>query len=440
MLSTFPPSIFRPTAQASLRFLLAASLGVLSSGYAAQAFAQDSDAPDFSMGDVGLDTQGADAIQSPTRITFAQEASYKVKDPGTVVKNRSSLQVEYAKHVLDNFYVQFNGKATAFLGSDHRREAEETDTRVASAYIQGSFGQTSFRAGVQALPWGESIMAPITDEVSPRDNRELFNFNLEELRVGQGMFVVDHYSTAGRWSAFWNPKPSFNKYPERGTAYFFDPFTYRGAREGDNGTEYGVSWRKNFESSDITLMAASLIDNDYALRMNADGTVSRVKERFSMAGVVFTRAIKNFVIRGEAALKTPKAYNDASLQIVKKDAIDVYLGVDYRYSSSLTFSVEAVNQHISGWNDRIAGSPRDRQSVLLTMTKTLMNDDLTINLLNFYNRPYRSNLTILQTSLKWDDHLTFGLNAVYPHANDRRNGLWNVRDQKQISLKVQYSF
>lgn len=377
---------------------------------------------------------------APHRVTLTQELSYKLQDPDRIVKNRSSVQFEYSKYFGDNYFAQFNGKFTDFLPKDHRHGPEGTDLTVSRAYVQTSFGQTSLKAGIQVLPWGESLVSPITDEVSPRDNRELFNFNLEELRLGQPMVVAENYSEVGRWSAFWIPKPSFNKNPVKGTEYYFDPYNYAPGIEGRGGSEFGASWRKNFDNADITLMSASLLDNDYALRMNANDTVSRTRSRFTMAGAVFTYAFKDFVFRGEAALKAPKAYDNAAFQIVKRNAFDASVGFDYRWNSSLTLGVEAVNQHIAGWSSDIQTFPRDRQTILLSLTKLLMNDDLSINVLHFITTPYRSQLTMLVTSFKWDDHLTFGLNVVYPSTRDPRSDLWPVRDQKQIGLKVQYQF
>ncbi|KQV49732.1 hypothetical protein ASC93_12815 [Massilia sp. Root335] len=382
----------------------------------------------------------ADTSDSPLRVTLAQEAAYKAEQPDRLIKNRTSVRLEYSQYFLDHFVVQFSGKTTAFLKKDHRHDAERTDTTVSQAYVQTSAGQTSVRAGIQALAWGESLLAPITDVVSPRDNRELFNFNLEELRIGQPMLAVDQYSSFGRWSMFWIPKPAFNKNPKPGTAYSFDPFRYRARIEGDDGGEYGASWKKNSENADVTLMAASLVDNDYGLAMNADGTVTRVKERYALAGLSFTYALKSFVLRGEAALKSSKAFNDAALRIVKKRAFDSYLGLDYRYSATLTVGVELVDQHIAGWTDAIQGYARDNRSLLLNVSKTMMNDDLTVNLLHFQNRPYRASVTVLESTYKWNDHVTLGFNASVPDTNDRRSALWNVRDQKQVGFRIQYQF
>jgi hypothetical protein len=448
----FLKSKLEPAVRRRLRIGMAAAAACLCGAHAMPSLAQTLAGLDAtpSLAVAGLDVapgvetpvidMGVAKPDAPMRVTLTQELSAKVTSPERIVKNRSSAELEYSKYFNNDFFVQFDGKAIDFLPEDHRHDAEGTDVEVSRAYVQTSFGQTSLKAGIQVLPWGESLVAPITDEVSPRDNRELFNFNLEELRVGQPMVVAENYSNAGRWSVFWIPEPAFNKNPVKGTEYYFDPFTYAPGNQGPYGPEYGASWRKNFGGADVTLMGASLLDNDYALRMNANGTVSQVRDRFSMAGAVFTYAFKDFVLRGEAAYKSPKAYDDSALQIVKRNAFDVSAGFDYRWSSSLTLSAEAVDQHIVRWSGDIQTFPADRQTILLSLTKLLMNDDLSINVLDFYTAPYHSNLAMLVTSLKWDDHLTFGLNLVYPHTSDPRSGLWPVRDEKQIAFKVEYQF
>lgn len=444
-MSAFPTSSARPTAWLASRFVLAPLLGVLCAAPLQAARAQAAAEPASAQAPAPSDSPfgGPEAgigEASPLRLTLAHEATWKAGAPRQVLKNRSSLQVEYGEHLLENFFVQFKGKATAFFKKDHRRPVERTDAQVSQAYVQSSHGGTSVKAGIQTLPWGESMLSAVTDEVSPRDNRELFNFNLEELRLGQPMVVVDQYAQSGRWSAFWVPNPSFNKNPEPGSAYYFDPFPYRAEIEGDDGAEYGASWRRNFDSADITFMAASLLDNDYALRMGGDGAVTRSAQRFSMAGVALTYAFRNFVIRAEAAAKHGRAYNDAALQIVRRNAVDTYVGVDYRYSSSLTFGVEAMNQRIAHWNEVPGALPRSRQSVLFSLTKTFMHDDLSVNVLHFRNLPYRGNLTLVMNTLKWNDHLTLGLNLIYPDVGEPRSALWRVRDQKQIAFKAQYQF
>ncbi len=381
----------------------------------------------------------------PTRVTLAHELSYKTADPQRLLKDRASLRVEYAKPVLEHCFVQLDAKQTVFLGKDHRRDPEGSDGRVSQAYLQTSFDRTSVSVGIQTVAWGESILAPITDEVSPRDNRELFNFNLEELRVGQPMVGIDQYLDIGRISAFYTPRPAFNRNPEKGSAYHFEPLggsvpTVRSDDSRVADPEYGVNWRGSFGKADVSVMAARLTDNDFALHLDEAGRLVQEKQRFSLAGMTLSYTAGQFLVKTEVGWKSPKAFNDAQMQIVRKSELDAYLGVEYRHSSTLSVGLEGVNQHIVGWGDSIQGVPRNRQSLLFTATKLLMNDDLNIGLMVFLNRPYASSLTMLTTTFKWNDNLTFSLNAAYPSTSSPSSGLWNVRDQKQLAFKVQYQF
>jgi hypothetical protein len=378
--------------------------------------------------------------ESPLRVSAAYEFAYKTQGPKRTIKNRASLRLEYARTYNDHLSAQFDAKLNAFMGNDHRRLADDHDLMVTQAYLQSSFGQTSVRVGIQTLPWGESLLAPITDEISPRDNRELFNFNLEELRIGQPMATVDRYDGNTRWSAFVVPKAEFNKTPEDGTLYDFDPLTYRRGSVGDSGVEYGFSWKRNYERSDIMLMAASLVDNDYVRRRVDAVTTLRVRERFTLTGMSFTRALGNFVLRGEAAVKFDKPFNDQTLQIVRKRTIETYLGLDYRATPTLSLSAEALNQHISDWDETLLGFPRNRQTGMLSVQKNFMNDDVSITLQAFGFWPNASTLTMLLASWTVNDNITLSLNVAAPSTNSRQGSLWAVRDQKQTLFKVQWQF
>jgi len=383
----------------------------------------------------------ADEATSPMRLTLAHEASYKVEQPDSLVKNRSSARLEYSRYFLESFFLQLDAKGTVFWGADHRHDADGTDLVVSQAYVQTSFNQTSIKAGYQILPWGESLVAPITDVVSPRDNRELFNFNLDELRLGQPMVVVDQFSHFGQWSAFYIPRAEFSENPQPGTAYYFDPLRYRSEIGGkDDLSEFGASWRKTFEHGDVTLMAANLIANDYGVSMGDDGLVTREAERFSLAGAVFNYALKEIIFRGEVAWKSDQAFNDAALHIVKRDAVDAYLGAEYSPSSTLTVSLEGVNRHVSAFRREVVSATKDSQSLLLSVTKLLLHDDLTINFMNFYSMPNNGSLAMLLTTYDINDNMRLGFNVVYPYSQHADSALWSVRDQKQIVLKIQYQF
>lgn len=388
------------------------------------------------------------------RLTIGHEGSYKIAESRGVVNNRSSLRVELSKFFLDRFFLRLDTKLNAFIGSDHRAQAQ--DKRVAfealtpEAFVQYSPAgtDTSIKLGVQRLIWGESEGGAITDEVSPRNMSELFFIPLEGARIGQFMLNVDHFSALGQWTAFFVPDARFNKLPEWGSQYYVDPFNgtadYNYGPDRDQ-REYGMRWKKTFGKSDLSFMAASLVDNDYAYR--ADGItstgrlqVSRLEPRFEMAGVAFNYARGDFLMRGEVAYKTPKAFNDADLRIVAKDVVDSSFGFTYSLGASNTVGLELVNRRVLGWTDEIRGVRRNTNSVVLNTTVFFLNDQLSINSLTIYGEPFTSLQQSVRTSYDWSDSVTLGFDVHFIDVPDRSSGLWRFRNQDQVFLRIDYKF
>ncbi len=396
-------------------------------------------------------------IFEPMRFGLAYEAAYKITNPDGIKKNRFSLRLEYSKFLFNHFFLSLDTKGLVFLKNDHRTrestfwvndEVKVSDLafagRTRDAYIQASFYQTSIRAGIQTLAWGESDFAVVIDEISPMDYREPLNLNIDELRMGQLMLTVDQYSSIGDWSVFFVPFPKFNESPRKGTDYYYDPFDgnvrYQKKKQDDILFECGIRWKKTFGKSDVSIMGASLINNDYALQMDSLNIITQSKHRFQMAGATFNFAISDFLLKGEVAVKFPKTYNNQSFQIVKKNTLDASLGVDYSASSTFTISLEAINNHVMGWNDEIQGVPENDYMLLFVLSKLFMKDDLSINWAAMYNGPHTSFFNLLSTSYKWNDYLSLNLDILVPITNNVNSGYYLFRDQKQVAFKVLCQF
>lgn len=396
-----------------------------------------------------------DGSPKAMRISVAHEVSYRIGDARGMVNNRSSFRLEYSKFFLDSFFVEVDSKLNAFWSSDHRAEAEDEriafETITPEAYLQYSKAGSdiSVKVGVQKMIWGVSEGGAITDEVSPRNFSELFFIPLEESRLGQFMVNVDHFSSIGHWSFFFVPDPKFNKYPEQGTAYYFDPFA--GAAEvrddpaGGDDQEYGMRWKRTFGSTDVSVMAASLIDNDPVYRM--DGLtqagvplISRVEQRFTLTGMTLNHARGDFLFRGEVGFKSPKAFNDAAFRTIEKNVVDSSLGMTYSLGQSNSIGIEWVNRHVLDWSGRIAGVPRNTSSLVLNTNFFFLNDTLLVNWLTIYSRPFTSVQSSVRTSYEWDDNLTFSLDAHLIDVQDSSSALHRYRNQDQVVFKVRYQF
>lgn len=397
----------------------------------------------------------ANTAAKALRFTIGQEASVRTRGAHGVVNNRSSFRVEYSKFFLDSFFVQIDSKLNAFWYNDHRAVAQdkkllfETSTQEAFLQYSGADGHTSLKAGVQRLIWGESEGGAITDVVSPRNSSELFLIPLEESRIGQFMLNLDYFSPYGDWSGFFVPDPKMNKYPDTGTAYYLDPFNgladIRDASYDKKQYEYGMRWKKTFGKSDISFMAASLMDNDYVFRR--DGVTdagrqlfSRLKRRFTLAGVTGNYAVGKVLFKGEVALKGPKTFNDTSFQIVEKDVVDSSLGLTYSLGESNSVGLELVNGHVLNWNEQIVSAQRNTSSLVLNTNLFFLNDTLSVNWLMIYGQPFTSYLSSVRTSYKWKDDITFSVDAHFVAAPDKNSPLRPYRDQSQVVFRVQHQF
>lgn len=380
----------------------------------------------------------------PLRISLKHEVSYKFAAPERVVNNRSSVRLEYSKALTGNLYLRLDSKLNLHWGNDHRAKAKDEDpfrelvTR--EAYLQSSFGNTSFRLGYQILPWGVSEGGVITDEISPRNNAEFFFISLEESRVGQPMLAMDHFGDSGQWTAFFVPRPGYNKYPDSGSEYDIPGAFDRNAPDddwGDAGSyEFGARWKRTFGKSDISLMAARLIDNDYLVR----------QQRFRMFGLTANIAIDNLLLRAEVALKQPRAFfarsaDSSGLSVVESDQFDSSFGFDYSPGGrTLVYSAEVVWSRLLDWNGGIVGREQNEYSLVGAVTNRFFNDDLTLSWLTIYSRPYTSIRHRFLSSYLVDDNSTVYFEFFYPDERDERSGTWPYRDQKQFVLRYQYQF
>jgi hypothetical protein len=399
---------------------------------------------DNTLDDSRLDDSRLAAWLEPLRISLKHEVSYKFASPKRLVNNRSSVRLEYSKALTGNLYFRLDTKLNLHWSNDHRAKAKDEDpfrelvTR--EAYLQSSFGNTSFRLGYQILPWGVSEGGAITDEVSPRNSAEFFFISLEESRVGQPMLTADHFGDTGQWTAFFVPRPGYNKYPDRGSEYDIPGAFDRNAPDDDwdnAGTwEFGARWKRTFGKSDISLMAARLIDNDYLVR----------QQRFRMYGLTANVAIDNLLLRAEVALKQPRAFfarpvGGSELSIVESDQFDSSFGFDYSPGGrALTYSAEVVWSRLLDWRSDIVARERDEYSLVGSVSNRFFNDDLTLSWLTIYTRPYTSFQHRFLSSYLIDDNSTIYFELFFPDERDDRSGTWPYRDQKQFVIRYQYQF
>ena len=402
------------------------------------------------MDEILIDTSGGEVqegrfaeLMKSTRISLKHEMSYKFASPKRLVNNRSSVRLEYSELFAEKIFLRLDSMLNFYWGNDHRANArDETlyrDLVTREAYLQTSLGNSSVRLGYQILPWGVSEGGAITDEISPRNASEFFFVSLEESRIGQPMLTTDYFNDMGSWTGFFVPRPAYNKYPDIGSEYdipgAFDKPEPKGRWDDPDDFEYGLRWKRTFGKSDISLMAASLIDNDYLVR----------KQRFKMFGLTANIAQDNLLYRAEVALKQPKAYfastDDGGTTIVESDQLDASLGFDYSPGGrSLVYSAELVWSRLLDWKEALLGRERDEYGLVGSVSNRYFNDDLTLSWLTIYSRPFTSFQHKFLSSYLIDDNSTVYFELFYPDERDSRSANRAYRDQKQVVFRYQYQF
>ncbi|MCH2193524.1 DUF1302 family protein [Kordia sp.] len=397
-------------------------------------------------------------IFSPSRLGISYEFTYNFTDPTEVIKNRFAFRIEYSKFLFNNLFVQLDTKSFAFMDGDSRSRPltyfnndnfEETNLAFGSitrnAFLQYSYKQSSIKLGIQTLAWGESDFAAITDEINPFDFRDPLNLNIDELRLGQFMIGLDFYTSIGDFSSFFVPNARFNLFPKEGTRFFVDQFAgtdvvVQDVDDDKSAIEYGFRWKKAFEKSDVSVIVTSLIDNNLAQEQVNPNLVLLHEKRFTTVGISFNYAIGNLLIRGENAIKFPRLYNTAALELIERNAFDTSLGFEYGPNSTTTLTLELVNNHVIDWTEDIIGVPRNNFTAFFVIVKELMKNDLSLNYITMYNAPNTTFFNLLSAAYKLNDNITLSLDAIIPITDDRESAFYQFRDQQHLAFKLQFFF
>lgn len=398
-----------------------------------------------------------DVILDPTKISTQFEMAYAFWSPRGVRNDRASMRAEYSKYFLAHFYAHLDAKILAFGPGDHRTRGttlwlndEPSSAEISfaalvnEAYLQTTLGPWSLKAGIQAPAWGEFEFIAVTDVICPQDYREPLVVSLDELRMGQPMLILDQYSVLGNLSAFLIPYPLFNEHPMRGTEYDFDPFGGRfqvsGWKRDYQEMEFGLHWKRSFDKSDVSLVAARLLENEPYYRMLATGTLKKNVQPYFLAGASVNRAVSKVLLKAEVAAKLDRAFMRSDLEKAERRVIDGALGLTYNWDASTSLTVETSQSRILEWSSQLQGVPRASTTLAGMLRRQFLNDNLSLTWVSMATFPYTTYFHTFNASYLWSDQITVSGEVVWPAPDDERSPIWGLRTQKQFAFRVQHQF
>lgn len=393
-----------------------------------------------------------------SRLTLDYEHAYQFGEPKRTIMNRTSMRIEMERLFGDSSYVKIDGKITALLPEDHlaraRNEKFRIDSYLREAYLETSSDNITIKAGKQILIWGESDTAIVTDLVSPRDTSELNFKSIEDSRVSQNMLSVDLYSTLGSLGIFVNPDPETDEFPEKGSEYYAEPKILGVGEIKDDkprlgDTEYGGCWRKTFGQSDISVMAADLIENKPIITIqgsNDNVQKELVKEyrRFPMLGVTGNLSKRNFIWKSELAYSWDRPYQkdilNAGEEIAKKDTFDIAFGFEFSSTSRLwNVTMEMANKHIRQWENNLVNNRRNESAIIFIVSKKFLNETFNVEYTILSQFPSSDTFQKLKAEYELNDNLSWELEFGRFTSQKESGPYWEYRNKQRVfvSIKLQ---
>ncbi|MDG1025488.1 MAG: hypothetical protein P8N94_00895 [Gammaproteobacteria bacterium] len=393
------------------------------------------------------------SVEIPSLFSFPREAELET--------NRLGANIRYQNAFAPGWLLQASGQIRSYWQDDYQYEAEgdkiDIEYRVNEFFLQRSFDQHSVKFGRQTVVWGETTGNSVLDIINTTEFRDFNIIDIEEARLNQWLLVWDYFGEGSNFSSFLNIFPEFNPPAVRGSPFFFEPAFNLTDYDRDSGLQFeaGTKWRKSFEGSDISFMAAYLYENQMRFEDPISGigdAVAQVND-FFLLGFSANRAVGKLLLNFDLAyshgvqadsFSFPGTASLANPVNLKKDQIGTSFGFEYAISNEQSISLGIQAQKLldedegllSGQsliNDGVFGS------WLVRYSNTLMNSDLVISSTLQGDLNANSLLAMLGVDYTVNDNWAVGGQIISITSNDASPLIFFDEDVR-LAATLSYSF
>lgn len=375
--------------------------------------------------------------------------------------NRLGANIRYQNAFAPGWLLQASAQIRIYLNDDYQYRAEgdsiDIESRGNELFVQRSFDQHSIKLGRQTVVWGETSGNSVLDVINTTEFRDFNIIDIEDARLNQWMLVWDYFGEDSNFSSFVNLYPEFNPPAVRGSPFFFEPEFNLTDYDRDSSMlfEAGTQWRKSFEGSDISFMAAYLYENQLRFEdpITMVGDAVAETNDFLLLGFSANRAIGKLLLNFDLAyshdvladsFSFPGTASLANPVNLKKDQIGTSLGFEYAISNDQSVSLGIQAQKLldedegllpgqSLINDGVFGS------WLVRYSNTLMNSDLVISSTLQGDLAANSMLALLGADYTINDNWAIGSQIISITSNEESPLLFFAEDVR-LSATLTYSF
>ena len=325
-------------------------------------------------------------------------------------------------------------------------DAYEQEAELGELYLQGPLAEEAdLKLGRQIVIWGRSDHFRITDILNPLDNRLPGMTDIEDIRLPLAMARIDAYADPWTVSLLAIPERRFDKRPVPGSDFFTasaspPPRDFPASSFGS--PEFGIALTGVFSNWDLSLYAASVFDDRPHVALTGDGARLR-HNRISMLGAAGNFVAGSWLLKAEAAVRTGLRYSNVPDTSFTR--LSVLAGVEYSGLADTAIAVEATNNHIADFDDRLSALPDDRRrnepASAIRVSRSFQNDSVeaTFVALNFGLTGENGAIQRAQISYDWTDSvdLTAGIVLYRPGEQIPFRG---IGDNDRLFLKLDYHF
>ena len=374
----------------------------------------------------------------------------RLKNPYDFISSRTRFRGKlyiYGKNSL--LYASFNGFYNNVL-------PELTGIELREAYLEYTSDNWDFRLGRQIIIWGRADGIQITDIISPPDYTEFLTRDFDDIRMPVDALKFRILSSLLDLEFIWipifkhavlpledNPWAIPMEYPE-GMNITFEP-TILPEKEFKN-SEFAGKVSMYSSGIDISFCAAYTWDDLPTLHKTiitdttpANLIITSEHHRISFVGLDFSKPIKDFVVRGEAAFFDGKYFEPQNIsgELHEKNNINFLFGVDWYPGNDWMLTAQFVDNLILDY-DQVIRDDEHMMLATLHISKKLFRQTLGISTMGYFGINNKDGFvrTNMDYALTDELHVLLGIDSFF--GNEGMMGQYNNNDE--IWIKAKYSF
>jgi hypothetical protein len=398
-----------------------------------------------------------------------QETALRVTTPKNFSKIKQLARVDLKFNVTPRFKIRLGGRAfydaVYDLTDQYPEEVNDNMRKEAllrDAYLNLSLSQVNIRLGHQQIVWGEALGQFFADVVTPKDFREFFLPNFEDLRLQIWALDVQYnFLPNATLEAVLIPDQTVNKFAPQGADFAFSIPAPPGVDTillPDNKPETDFKhWNGGFKFSwlvrgwDLAGFYYTSPDHIPALfktlavnpqTRNQVLILEPLHKRVHHYAATFSKGIGPTIMKGEFVYTRNRFFNAEDVTknqgVLQRGQLRYVLGVDYTIGGKVDMNAEFQQEAIFGSREEIADQIL-RSWIFLRFETGFMDEKLVPELIFIVGLDRGDTLFSPRLSYNPKSYLKFTWGAdIFSGPNDQLYGQFDPKDR--VFVKSHFFF